>query len=180
MELEKWYKCPIFWSTVINSPSNNVEDILNGVQRYLPTAIVPEQTRLAWNTDISDKRSNRVIFSVILLNVLACPAYWPALLGCLGTLPNFNISSKKCHFTSESPFLLTHLVNTNSITSSFEISTLESPLVPPSPPRVRVHELPCSNNPSSTLLLPSPGTAPPLPSRLLPWPQSLSCSNSLL
>lgn len=116
-----------------NKFAPNVEDVLNGVQRYLPRAIVPEQIRLACNTNISDKGSNRVIFSVTLPNALACPTYWPAPLDCLGTPPDLNISSEKCHCTSESPLLHTFLVTANGTTSSFEISTLESPLVPPFP-----------------------------------------------
>lgn len=86
--------------------------MLTGVQRYLPKATVPEQIRLACNTNTSDKRSHRVIFSVILPNALACPAYWPALLGCFGISPDLNISSKSA-ILPESPFLHTFLVTAN-------------------------------------------------------------------
>lgn len=117
-------------------------------------------------------------FSLITLpKVLVCPAYWPVLLGCLVTPQNLNMSSGKHHFTSKSLFLHTLSVTANGITSSSESSTLELPMVPPSPPTVRPHQLPCSYNPSSALLWSSPGTGP---SSCYQGPSSGLCSNSLL
>ena len=118
------------------------------------------------------------LFSLITLPmVLVCPAYRPVPLGCLVTPQNLNVSCEKHHFTSKSLFLHTLSVTANGITSSSVISTLELPMIPRSSPTVRPHQLPCSNNLSSTLLWSSPGIGP---SSCYQDPSPGLCSNSLL
>lgn len=59
-------------------------------------------------------------------------------------------------------------------TSFSEISTVELPLVPPSPSIVRRHGSPRSNNLTLHCSSHPPGTVPSLPTKLLPRPQSWS------